>query len=447
MRNAAASFPCRGDEFSSVPEKPPVRRAVLAGVALMAVGVGGFSAWATIAPLSSAAISPGIIRVDSNRKTVQHLEGGIIAELLVREGDRVVAGQVMLRLDDLVSRSLRGMLEGQYLALRAQETRLIAERDGLNLLTFPPELEGTRGRAEVVEILAGQERIFDSGRALVAGQVDVLRQRIAQLQAQIDALEAQLAAGEEQMALIREEVASVEELVAKGLERKPRLLALERNVAYLTGVQGDFRGRIAQAREAIAEAELQILNLQRARVDKAAAELRDVQTRRAEIQERYRAADVHLVRREVLAPQAGRVLKLRYFAPGGVIPPGGEILDIVPEDDRLIVEARVSPTDIDVVHEGLSARVVLPAYKSRVTPQVKGEVTRVSADVLADERSGEPYYLARIEIDELELARIDRVRLYPGMPAEAFIVTGERTVLEYLIQPVTESFRRAFREE
>ena len=220
-----------------VPERPPVRGQLLAGAAVIVLGLGGFVAWASLASLASAALAPGVVRVDSNRKTVQHVEGGIIAELLVREGDRVAAGQVLVRLDELESRSLFGLLEGQHLALLAEEARLAAERDGEEKLAFPPELEAARARSEVAEILAGQERIFASGRTLVAGQVDVLKQRIAQLESQIKALESQLAAGAKELAFIAEETAVVQELMEKGLDRKLRLLALKRNAGNRQVVQ------------------------------------------------------------------------------------------------------------------------------------------------------------------------------------------------------------------
>ena len=434
------------DDFRNVPERPPVGRVVLGGLLVLGVGIGAFGFWAAKAPLASAAVAPGVVAVHTNRKIVQHLEGGIIAGLLVREGDRVKAGQILVQLDDLDAKSLHTLLEGEYLALRAQEIRLEAERDGAELV-FPAELHDRRHRPEVAEILAGQERIFVTGREALSGQVDVLRQRIAQLRAQIAALEAQLGSGEEQLELIREEAAGVRQLVNKGLEKKPRLLALERNTAYLKGQQGDYSNRRAQAREAIAETELEILNARRTRVEKAALELREVQTRRAEIHERLAEASVRLTRREVVAPQAGTVLNLRYHTLGGVVPPGGEILDLVPEDDQLIIEAQVSPADIDTVHAGLKAKVALSAYKSRITPQLDGKVLQVSADALTDERTGLTYFAARIEVDRELLEKLDGVQLAPGMPAETFIETGRRTMLDYLIQPLTDSFRRAFRED
>ncbi len=432
--------------FGNLPERPPVRRTLLVGAATVVLGLGGFLIWAATAPLSSAALAPGIVKVDGNRKTVQHLEGGIIAELLVREGQRVAFGQPLLRLDNLEARALHQTLDGQTVALQAQEARLLAERDGLADLLFPAELEARRGEPRVAETLEGQARIFESRKAILDGQIGVVDQRIAQLRAQIAALEAQLVAGAEQLAFIREEIAGVNELVAKGLERRPRLLALRRTAAHIAGQQGDLQGRIAQAREGIAEAELQIINLRKARVEEASMELREVQTRRLELVERLPAAAAAVGRREVTAPQAGVVLNLRHHTVGGVVAPGQPILDLVPEHEPLIIEARVSPGDIDQVRAGLSAKVVLPAFKQRTTPQLEGGVVRVSADVLSDERTGRTYYTAQVAVEPRELERLPGITLQPGMPAEVIIESEARTLLDYLIQPITDSFRHAFRE-
>jgi len=430
-----------------LPPRPPVGRLIATGVALAVAGFGGFGAWAALAPLSSAAVAPGVIVADSHRKTVQHLEGGIVAEILVRDGDRVTAGQPLMRLDDLETRSTVALLEGQLWSLLAQEARLSAERDGLPAIVLPARLAAKLGDPAVAEIAAGQERIFASRRASLDGRAEVTRQRIAQLEAQIAGLEAQRTAGQRQLSLIREESAAVAEMVAKGLERKPRLLALMRQTADLEGLQGDLANRIAQAREGIAQAELEILGLRADRQSEVAAELREVQTRRAEAEEKLAAAQVRQGRRDVTAPEAGTVLNLRAFAPGAVVAPGAALLDLVPQDDRLVVEARVSPTDIDVVHAGLPAKVVLSAFKSRTTPQLDGTVLRVSADALTDERTGQTYYSARVAVDAAQLGALKEVRLQPGMPAETLIVTGERTLLTYLMQPVEDSFRKAFRED
>lgn len=426
-------------------EGPPVRRPIVAGLAAVALGLGGFGSWAALAPLSSAAVAPGVIQVESSRKAVQHRDGGIIAELLVREGDRVAAGQLLLRLDDVESRAEFDVLEQQYHASLAQEARLIAERDQTDL-RWPAILERHAARVEVAKILAGQEHILRSRRETLAGQVDIMNRRIGQFEAQISALDAQLSAGARQRELIREELANVGALVARGLERKPRLLALEREAARLDGAQGDYRGRIAQMREAIAEAELQIIELRAARQEEVAAELQDVEGRRTEIEEKLTAAEAQLVRHEVLAPEAGTVLNLRYFAPGGVIPAGGTILDIVPQEDRLVIDAQVQPADIDEVTGGMPAQVVLAGLKGQTTPYLDGWVVRVSPDALTDERTGVSYFVARVEVNRAQLNRLADVEMSPGMPAEVLIVNRERTALDYLLQPLRDSFRRAWRE-
>lgn len=424
---------------------PSIRRLVIAGLVLAGLGFGGFGAWAAWAPLNSAAVAPSVIIVDGNRKTVQHLEGGIIAEILARDGDRVAAGQPLLRLDDLETRSLLAQFEAQRIALLAQEARLTAERDGLPAVVFPAALRESGGDPSAA--ISGQERIFTSRRASMEGQVRVTRQRIAQIDAQIAALEAQRKAGHDQSAFIAEEIQGVEEMVAKGLERRPRLLALMRQSAEMEGNQGNLANRIAQAREAIAQAELEIIGLEADRASEVALELRDVQARRAELEEKLAAARGRWVRRDILAPTEGTVLNSRYFAPGAVVPPGGAVLDLVPQDDRLVIEAHVNPLDIDVVHPGLPAKVVLTAFKSRVVPPLEGQVVRVSADAIKDENSQQTHYAARIVVDARQLDMLQGVTLVPGMLAETLIVTGERTVLEYLLQPVRDGMRRAFREE
>lgn len=431
----------------TVPAYPPVGRTIAIGVVLAAVGFGGFGSWAALAPLQSAAIAPGTVTVDSNRKTIQHLDGGILAEILVRDGDRVVVGQPLVRLDDLETHANVGLLEGQLWSLLAQEQRLVAERDRLDRIEFPEVLTAHRVDLAATEIMAGQERIFANRRLSLESKTTIIRQRIAQLAAQSAAMDAQRMAGQRQLNLIQEEIAGVTEMVAKGLERRPRLLSLMRQEADLHGGQGDLTNRIAQVGEEITQADMEILGLQADRQSEIVVELREVQIRRAEAESKLNAAQVRQNRRDVVAPESGTVMNLRYFAPGAVVAPGGAILDIVPGEDRLVVEAKVNPTDIDVVHSGLPAKVILSSFKSRATPQLDGEVVRVSADALTDEKTGRPYYLARVTVDADQLRGLAGVQLQPGMPAETLIVTGERTMLRYLMQPIEDSFRTAFREE
>jgi HlyD family secretion protein len=426
---------------------PRTARTIAAGLLTIALGIGGFTAWAATAPLASAALAPGVIGVESNRKTVQHLQGGIIAELLVREGERVRAGQVLVRLDDVETQAQFEMLDTQHAALLAEEARLLARRDDQPKLVFPGTLTARSGEPKVAEILFGQRQIFDRERTALNGQIDILHQRIAQHEAQIAACEAQIVSTSDQLALIQEELAVVLELVAKGLEKRPRLLLLQRTAAGLTGTLADFQGRIAAARQAIGEAEFEIASLRQDDMREVATTLREVQSKRAEIAEKLGAAASRQSRQDIPSPADGTVLNLQYFAPGAVVKPGGAIMDIVPGDDQLVVDARVQSNDIDVVHADLPAEVVLTAYKSRTTPRLKGTVTRVSADALIDEKTNLPYFKAQVQIAPQELVKVPEIHLAPGMPAEVFIVTGERTALDYLIQPLRDSFHRAFREQ
>lgn len=430
-----------------LPPAPPTGRVVAAGLALLLGGFGGFGTWAALAPLSSAAIAPGVVAADSNRKTVQHLDGGIVAEALVTEGDRVAAGQPLLRFDDLDSRLAVTVLEEQLWSLLAQEARLEAERDGLEVPALPTALAPVVAEPKVAAILAAQARILTTRRAGLDGREAVAQRRIAQLEAQIAALEAQRAAAFRQRELIAREEQAVAEMVSKGYERQSRLLALMRQSAGLEGTVGEHANRIAQAREAIAQAEQEILAAQADFRSSVATDLRDTQARRSECMEKLTAARMRLARRDLLAPDSGVVLNLRAIVPGTVVAAGAPILDLVPADDRMVVDVRVSPTDIDVVHAGLPAKLVLTAYKGRTTAQLDGVVIRVSADALTDTRTGQPFYSARIGVDTDGGPLPDGVRLLPGMPVEAMIVTGERTLLRYLVQPIADSFRRAFREE
>ncbi|MDF2763078.1 MAG: hypothetical protein K0S81_56 [Rhodospirillales bacterium] len=426
---------------------PRLRGLMLGGVLAIALFFGGLGSWAALAPLASAAVAPGLVTVESNRKTVQHLDGGIISELLVRNGDRVARGQVLLRLEDVESRSEFDLLQGRRLALAAQQARLAAERDGAAEIALPPELAKRQADPQVAEVIAGQRQILDSRNQLIAGQTAVLEQRIGQYEAEIGSLQAQSASGKAQLRLISEELSGVAELVRKGLEKKSRLLALQREAARLEGMQGDYDGRITRARQGIAEARMEMLNLKRQRNSETVSELRDVEVELADVSERLRVAEARLQRTEIAAPLDGVVLNLRYFTNGGVVEPGAPILDIVPEAESLVIDAQLDPVNIDEVHAGLAAQVRLIAFKQRITPVLSGLVTQVSADVLTDDRSGRPYYAARIEISRAELDRLGGASLYPGMPVEVIIETGQRTALDYLITPVTDSFAHAFREE
>ncbi len=438
------------------PASPPVpatplartRELVLAGSALVGIFVIGFGTWAAMAPLESAAVAPGTVVSESSRKTVQHLEGGIISAILVRDGDVVTAGQTLIRLDDTKARTTLAALRGQLWDAIARETRLIAERDGQTEIRFPPELVAQRSEAGVQAALAGQQKIFETRRSLQESKVAAIRERISQVHEEITGYEAEVAALGQRIALLQEEIASAKELVSKGLERKPRLLQLQRDLAEMEGKRGDTVAQIARAKQTIAESEVDILSISNDRQKEVADELRETQKKRHELEEQTQAATDVLARTDIKAPENGTVTDLRVHTPGGVINAGEPLLDLVPQSDRLVVEAQLRPEDIDRVHEGLPAQVRLLPYKQRRTPPIDATVIYVSADRLVDKRTNQPYYAARLRVDEKELAALSGdVKMVPGMPSEAMIKTGDTTVALYALSPILDSFHRAFREK
>ena len=431
----------------TMPDKPAIDATVKVGLGILSLFFGGLVLWGLLAPLSSAAVAPGVVIVDSNRKTVQHLEGGIIRAIQVDNGDTVRAGQVLVRLDDAQAAAGFNQIRGRLDALEALEARLVAERDGLGGIAFPEHLLARRGDPQVAEILSGQQTIFEQRRRTLAGQTDILNQRVVQLEKEIDSRRAQIAAAKRQSLLISEEIAGVNDLVEKGLERRSRLLALQRQQASLEGQRGEQLGLVARAEQQIGEAELQIISQKNAQMNAVVGELRDIQTQLGDMAERAAAARDVLERREIVSPINGTVVDMKFFTAGGVIGPGEPIMDIVPENDELVIEAQVQPIDIDVVQTGLKAQVTLTAFKQRTTPTLDGRVSYVSADSLTDPRTGLPYFSTRIEIPADEMERLGGLELNPGMPAQVMIVTGERTAFQYLFDPLRESMQRAFREE
>jgi HlyD family secretion protein len=433
-----------------VPASPlaRTRELVLAGSALIGVFVIGFGAWSVMAPLESAAVAVGSVVSESSRKTVQHLEGGIISAILVHDGDQVTAGQTLIRLDDTKARTTLLALRGQLWDAKAREARLVAERDGAATIDFPADLLAQQSEPAVAAALAGQQKIFDARRSLVESKTAAIGERINQVHEEINGHQAEVVALEKRVALLQEEVGGVKQLVASGLERKSRLLQLERDLADADGKRGDTLAQIARAKQTIAEAEIDILSLQNDRQKDVADELRETQKKGHELAEQVQAAADVLARDDVKAPENGIITDLRVHTPGGVISPGEALLDLVPEADRLVVEVQVRPEDIDRVREGLPAQVRLLPYKQRRTPLLNARVIYVSADRLVDKRTERSYYTAKLRIDEKELAALGgEVKMVPGMPSEAMIQTGETTVAAYALSPILDSFHRAFREK
>lgn len=433
---------------------PRIHAPLVAGAAVMAIFVVGFGLWSSFAPLQSAAVASGVVAVESYRKTVQHLEGGIIEQILVKDGDYVTEGQPLMRLDDTRARTAYAAVEGQLWDATAREARLMAERDGKDAITFPAQLLDRADKdATASQIIAGQQTIFAARRTLLESKIAAIRQRIQESKEEIKGLGAQDAAAQTRLNLIAVEISDSRKLLASGLDRKSHLLQLQRDQAEIQGNRGQLSAQIARAQQTIAEAEVDILTLQHDSAAEVAQQLRETEEKVHELREQLQAAADVLSRIEVRAPEAGVVTDLRVHTPGGVVKPGDPLLDLVPKADRMIVKARVRPEDSDSVRVGLPALVRLLPYKQRRTPPVEGKVVYLSADRLIDDRPeagqpiGQPYYLAKIEIDEAALKKLPEVQLVPGMPAEAMIETGKTTVALYALGPILDSFDRAFREK
>ncbi|MGB0722394.1 MAG: HlyD family type I secretion periplasmic adaptor subunit [Gammaproteobacteria bacterium] len=427
--------------------RPALGVPLLVGQGIIALFFGLFLGWALFAPLDSAAIAPGSVSVDSKRKTIQHLEGGIIGRIHVRDGDTVEAGSILIHLDETQPRANLDLLRKRHDVTLAHIARLTAERDGAGSIRFPEALLQRAQDPEVGAILDGQRRIFQARAEALAGKRAILRQRIEQFRAEIDGLRGQITAQMERIALSDEEIRDNSGLLEKGMVGKQRMLELKRDALEVRGEHSKNVAAVARVEQSIAETRLEITDLDIERLNEVVQELRDVQAEAYDLREKIRAAEDVLRRTEIRAPIAGTVVGLAVHTVGGVIAPGEPLMDIVPAGERLIIEARVDPLDIDVVEPALAAHVRFTAFSQRGTRPVEGRVITVSADSLLDERTGESYYSARIELTgDLEEALGGEV-LYPGMQAEVMIVTGTRTPLDYFIKPISDSFNRAFREQ
>ena len=439
--------PLAGGLGGATPVLDSMRKPVIFGVIFIALFFGLGGGWAALAPLTGAIIAPGVVSPDGNRRTVQHLEGGIIRTIRVREGQAVEAGEVLIELADVSPQARADAGRGRLRALLAKEARLEAEQRNAETIRFDhPELSDLAD-PEVAKAIELETNQFHTRRENLENQIGVLQQRRTQLDQQSIGLKIQLSAALEQSALIDQEIADVQSLVDQGLERRPRLLALKRAKADLQGSAGNASARIAEVQEAMGETELRINTVRSDRAERIEAELTAVTTERAQIEQLLKQDRDLLARTEILAPIAGTVLNLRFQTLGGVILPGEAVLDIVPANEELLIDARVAPADIDQVTAGQTAQVVFPAFPQRNVPRLDGEVRTVGADALEDPRDGGRYYAVRIGIEKDEFAKLGPgAELKPGMPAEGYIATGERTLLTYLMRPFLDTLRRSFRE-
>lgn len=432
-----------GVEASVVPtdEMPVVR----AGMILLATAFGSLILWSTLAPIAKGVVAPGTVIVDSNRKTIQHLEGGIISEILVRDGDVVKAGQVLARLDGVTSQAQRDVLYGQFLTAKAQEARFIAERDGSKEIGFPTDLQGPGESGRNAAIRGSEQEVFKSRRDALNGQLSIYEQRIKQLEEQSKGLEAQVAANTQQIVLIDSELEGLQQLFEKGYASKTRLLELQRRRAELDGDRGNYAAEIARNKVAVGEARLQIIQVRKNFEEDVAKGLSEAQARVFDLQDRLTSATDVLQRREVKAPTDGIIVGSRIHTVGGVVRTGDPLMELVPNNDDLIVEAMVSPLDIDVASAGMDAEVRFSALSSRHMPILLGTVVTVAADAATDQQ-GNRFYPARVRVPKEQLANLDGQKLVPGMPAEVLIKAGEHSIVEYLMKPLSDGFFRAFKE-
>lgn len=419
---------------------------IILGLVMIAVCFGGFSLWAGLAPLQGAAIAGGSVVVDSKRKSIQHLEGGIVREILVHDGDKVKADQILMRLDETQPSATLQQITARYNAASAVVARLTAEEQGKTSIDFPEALLAQRSDPDVGKLIDGQTGIFNAKLNELNSQTRILQQRDIQAAEEIRGVESQVKAQREQLRLIAEEIGNKSALLEKGLVTKPQVLQLQRQQAELEGALNQNLSMITRGKQVMTETELRISELRTTRINDAAKDHGEALKDLSDFTEKMRAARDVLDRTVVRAPLDGTVMEMSVHTIGGVVAPGSTLMEIVPSADLLTVEAKVEVKDIEHVHAGLPAQVRLVSYSQRDTPTLDGRVNWVSADRVDDAKIGASYYSARIEIDRAQLAALNNVRLYPGMPVEVMILGNERTALDYLLAPITRTFSRAMRE-
>jgi HlyD family secretion protein len=413
-------------------------------VLLLVLG-GGVGAWAATTQIAGAVVATGALVVDINVQKVQHPTGGIVGEIRARDGDVVKIGDVVIRLDETVTRANLAIVSKGLDEFSARKARLEAERDGSDTIVFPEELIPRKSEPQVADSVAGERKLFELRRAARDGQKSRLGERIAQLEEEIGGLTAQSRSKAREILLIEKELAGARELWEKNLMSITKLTMLERDAVRLEGERAQLVAATAQAKGRITETELQVIQIDRELASEVGKELRDVEARIGELVERKVQAQDQLKRVDIRAPQAGTVHQSTVHTVGGVVAAGEPIMLIVPAGQTLIAEAKVAAQDIDQLRLGQAAVVRFSAFQ-RTTPELNGTVSRISADAVADPRTAAAYYTVRIFLTGEELAKLGEIRLIPGMPVEVFIQTGDRTVIAYLMKPLYDQIKRAFRE-
>jgi HlyD family secretion protein len=423
-----------------------LRNTMFAGYSAIAILIGVFGGWAALSDINGAVIASATIVVESFSKRVQHQDGGIVSKIMVKDGDRVTEGQALVTLDPTDSRAELAIIQGSLDELTVKKARLESQRDGRNELQLPQAIASKIGEAPIAAIVNGQLKLLQSTTESIKGKKDQLLQQIGQLKEQISGIEAQIASKKQQTKLITEELGGLKKLEAKGLVPKSRVLGMEREQARLAGEDGELRASKAAAQNRIGEVELRVLQLTEDLRTEALTELRDTETKLAELQERRGALSSRVARTTINAPITGTVYQLAVHTEGGVIGGGETLMLIVPEGDDLVLQAQISPNNRDDVKPGQAAQVRFPSFNSRLTPEIFAEVQQVAADVTRVDANSPPFYSVRLVIAAKELKKLGENRLQPGMNAEVFIQTGARSPMSYLLKPLIDQFSHAMRE-
>ena len=422
-------------------------RAMWIGGTVVSVALGVFILWGSLAPLAQGVVAMGLVEVDGENKTIQHLEGGIVKTLFVREGDNVAPGDPLLELDDTKPRAEQELLEARYYGALAEIDRLNAELYGREEVNFSREFETLRGNLRVEEILQSQVDLFKERRGQHAGEIEILKGRVEQLGEQVNGLTARRDASRQEQELLEKDVDALASLAERQLVSEDQLTQRRLNLAQTRGQVGQISAEIAEAQLAIGETRQRIIQLQNDYRTELSTSLTEAQNLYFETGDRLFAVRDQVVRTRIIAPLGGKVINLQVHTVGGVVPSGQPIMNIVPEDDRLIVEAKVMPTDRDNVNVGQEARLRITPLNQRATPELLGQVVLVSADILTNDEAREQYYLARISIPDSEYAKLGDKDIRPGFPVEVTFSGSKRTMLQYLAEPLFGTLRRAMKEE
>lgn len=420
-----------------------VARIGYAIIAIMFIGL----FWAMFAPLDSAVIANGVISAEGNRKTIQHLEGGMLRKILVREGEKVKAGQILFELDPTQANAAAGITKNQYVALKAMEARLLAERDQRPTISFPAELTSQRTDPMIARAIADEQAQFLERRQTLQGQTDLMNAQRDQYQSEIDGIQRQTQGLKDQLGFIEDELNDLRKIYDKGLVPRPRLLALEREQASLSGSIGRLTADRAKAVQGVAETQLKIRQIKQQFFEEVSQSITETRVKLAEVTEKEVVASDQQRRINVVSPVNGTAQNLRFFTEGAVVRPAEPMVDIAPDDEAFVIQAHFAPTDVDNVHPGMVTEVRLPAFHSRKIPILNGKIESLSRDRIADPENKTAYFLGIVRVDVKQLPKEFRSKVTAGMPAQVIVPTGERTVLQYLFSPLRDTLRTTMREE